>query len=131
VGSRPAQLLKWDAKLAEGTEEVLDVLLRKAKEGDARCIELYLQRVYPAPRRGTLIPCVEGFPELDGMTSVGAAMRRVVTEVAEGRTTVEEGTALADLLDRLREVIEATEVAEMVERIERARKEGTDEEGEY
>jgi hypothetical protein len=105
-GSRNKATVILDALGDDDAREVLDVVLRRAKEGDVRAAEIVLNRVWPAPKGR---PVVVDLPPINTPADAVTASAVVLAAVAEGRLTTSEAGAMLGLLETHMQAVELAE----------------------
>jgi hypothetical protein len=95
-GSRNKATVILDALGGDEARTVLDVVVRRAKEGDMRAAEILLNRAWPAPKGR---PVVLDLPPIDTPSDAATASAVVLTAVAEGRLTPSEAATMLGLLE--------------------------------
>jgi hypothetical protein len=103
-GTRAAIYAQLDGLAAAAGPEILQALVDKAKEGDARAADILLRRAWPE-RKGR--PLRFSMPELSGPAGLVEAMSAVTAGVANGDLTPDEATAIASVVEIHRKVIVA------------------------
>jgi hypothetical protein len=108
-------LLALDKVGADNARAILDATVEAAKDGDIRAAELILSRVWPA-RKGR--PVQLALPPLLTGADLPAALASVVTAVASGDLTPDEGEAMATILETHRRGIELVDHERRLEELE-------------
>jgi hypothetical protein len=103
--NRATQILAalTDADATEIQKAVID----KAKKGDMVAARIILDRIAPAPRGR---PISFPLPKANNAAGVLAAHAAMIDAVAKGTITVDEGTAISQLLSAQLKAIETTEI---------------------
>src|SRR5262245_31791796 len=118
VGSknRTTQLLE---RLAEGeAEQILQTLVEKAKAGDAACLRMLMDRLWPL-RRGH--PVELDVPPLNTATDVINTFAALWRGLTEGRLTPDEASTLSTLMERTMQVMTQQEILKRIEILEKDR----------
>jgi hypothetical protein len=105
-GSRNKATVILDALGYDEAREVLDVVVRRAKEGDMRAAEILLNRVWPVPKGR---PVVLDLPPVNTPADAVTASAVVLAAVAEGRLTPSEAGTLLGLLETHMQAVELAE----------------------
>ena len=105
-----------DALAATEAAGVLRAVIDAAKEGDMRACEIVLSRAWPA-RKGQ--PRAFELRAIESADDVAGAVGDVLKAVAGGRMTIDEGAAVADIIEARRKAIELIEFRERLEAVER------------
>lgn len=115
AGSRSKVLVALDA-LAEGeVEEIVRVMIEKAKAGDSIAAKTVLERVWP-PRKGARLQF--DLPTISKPQELPGAIEVVNRQVADGDLSPDEGALIVGLLDAQRKAIETSELAARVAALE-------------
>ena len=83
--------------------DVLHAIVAKAKDGDPRCAELVLSRIWPQ-RKGRAVSF--DVPVLETTTDLAMALGAIATAVGAGELTPAEGHSVAAVLEMQRRAIE-------------------------
>lgn len=111
--SRVARLL--DDVAMEDAKDVLGKVLEMAKGGDATAARLVLDRVWPVPKgRANAVD----LPNMLTANDVVSGVAAVVSAVAAGEISTEEGRDLAGILETHRKAIETTELEARIAQLE-------------
>jgi hypothetical protein len=98
-------------------------LTRKAIElalaGDTVALRLCLERIIPARKSR---PTGFAMPKLETVADVPAALATVATAISEGVLTVEEGAAVAGMIEVHRKAIETCDIEARISALEEARR---------
>jgi hypothetical protein len=116
-GSRCKALQALDAIGDENAQQILTVVIAKAKKGDVRSCEIVLDRCWPA-REGR--PLAFPLPEIVQPSDIVAAIGTLLSGVASGTLTSEEAQNIVCLFDGLRRAHEATALERRVSALEEA-----------
>jgi hypothetical protein len=114
-GSRAEAFAILDNMAAEAAERVLQALVAKAEEGDARAADLVLRRSWPE-RKGR--PVQFAMPTLCSAASLTEAMSAVAAAMAAGEISPDEAVAVAGVLEIQRKVIALEDHEERLKAIE-------------
>lgn len=114
-GSRHEALKALDAIGAEGATEIMRAVVDAARTGDMRAADILLRRLWPE-RKGR--PVALALPPLTGAASIADALAAVVSAVADGDVSPEEGQAVAAILETQRKAIETAELEARIAALE-------------
>lgn len=117
-GSRNKRTLLVEQLLEGELENMAAVLVKLARSGDVRAICEILNRVAP-PRRGAPI-VIAGFPRIESVSDVPAAMAKLAESVAAGETSPEEAASVASVLKEYVASVETVALAERVAELEKS-----------
>jgi hypothetical protein len=99
-------LTKLADVLADGdVEEIIKVVVEKAKKGDLTAAALVLNRVAPAPRARAVEIDLPPVGQHNGAEAIIKSFAEIVRAVATGAILPAEGIELAGLIDRQRQAI--------------------------
>lgn len=105
--------MKLRAKLATGADDVAEVVLEKAREGDMQACKLILERIVPAIK-----PSAESIRfALDGDTPTDQA-RSIMAAIADGTIPPDQGKALIEALATVARIAELDELARRIAELE-------------
>jgi hypothetical protein len=107
VGARHRTTLAVEALLAGQAEALTQTAVQAALGGDMVAMRLCLERIAPARRSA---PIRIELPQTSTITQVGDAITAVITAVAAGELTPDEGEVLVGLLEARRRAIETVEI---------------------
>jgi hypothetical protein len=110
-------LLALDAIGAEGAADVLRKVVESAKEGDMRAAEILVKRVWPE-RKGR--PINVTLPPMETAADLVKAIGAVVSAVAAGDISPDEGQALSSMIETHRRAIETEDLERRLAAIEAA-----------
>ena len=117
TGSRNRASLLLD-RMADGeAEAVLASVLTAAKAGDMAAAKLLLDRIWPT-RKGRLVHLE--LPELRTPADLAAALGAVGQAVGRGAISLEEGSAVAAVLEGQRRAIETAQLEQRLAALEAA-----------
>ncbi len=103
--------------LLEGEGEALTrKVIEKATAGDAVCLRLCFERLYPV-RRGR--PISVELPNVETADDVAKAQGAILAAVATGDLTPDEGQVVSGILEGKRKAIETAEIERRVAALER------------
>jgi len=107
-------------QLAEGdAEEIMQVVITKAKAGDIAALKLILPRLWPAPRT----PAIKiALPDTSTAAGLAEAVDRIIAGVSVGRLSPEQARDLSSLITARKGILETTVLAERIEALEQAMK---------
>lgn len=115
AGSRNKATLLLDRLGSAAAQEILDVVLQAAKEGDLEAANIILRRVWPVPKGR---PRKFTVRDVTCLADVPGAVSDVLRAVASGELTTEEGGAVASIIETTRKALESEEVAARLKRLE-------------
>jgi hypothetical protein len=96
---------------------IIDVTVREAKAGEPWAAQEILKRIWPVPR-GRLLKFP--LPPLETVSDVSAAIGAVTQACANGLLTVDEASALADILERHAAILKADAIERRLRALEDA-----------
>src|SRR5687767_4198896 len=105
-----------DRLLADHAEDVIERIIRAAKQGDVGAMRLVIDRLTP-PRRARPLQ-LEGFPLLHTLDDCDAAMSLILKATAEDRIDLDQGKALSDMVAEKRKCLEAVQLEARVAALE-------------
>src|SRR5258707_10447608 len=110
-----------DARGAAKAGDLFEIAFRQADEGNTTALKMLLDRVWPVGRGR---PLGIAMPEAPTVIDMLAASTAVANAVLAGEASVQEGTAIAELLKAHEEVVERHDVVQdLAQKLEaRARK---------
>ena len=118
---RPRKIVKMaadalDVRLSEAADDLYDVAVRLAREGNERMLKMLLDRLWPAGRsRGLEIDA----PEINKPRDLLTAISRVTNATFAGEATAGEGAAVAKVLRAHRDIIEDVDFDERLTALEK------------
>jgi hypothetical protein len=121
-GAVSAAAAALDQAAAEAQQELLNVVLEKARAGDLKAIEMVWARVWPL-RRGR--PVAFSAPPVRGMDDVLPAKAAVTAAVLNGEIAAHEGQKVLDVIEAHRVQISDDELRAMYPIGVRRKQEGT------
>lgn len=101
--------------MEDGAQEVVQVILDAAKQGDLAAAKLVIERIAPPMRER---PLQIDLPAVDTAAGINAAQSMIVKAVGTGELLPGEGTALATMLDNKRKAIETEEMERRISELE-------------
>ena len=101
-------------RISERGDELLDVVLAKALDGDLLALKLCLERLCP-PQKELPLPAIK-LPEIAGAEDLPKATEALMQAAASGSMTP---SALAAMTAVVRAHVEAVQTADLAERIRR------------
>jgi hypothetical protein len=104
-----------EALSQEDAAAIQKAVIDKAKKGDMVAARIILDRIAPAPRGR---PISFPLPKANDAAGVLAAHAAMIDAVAKGTITVDEGTAISQLLSAQLKAIESTETESRLRAIE-------------
>jgi hypothetical protein len=114
-GTRNATLIALDAIGSEGAQEILQKAVELAKAGDARSMEIILQRIWPV-RKGR--PVALDLPAVTTAQNVQDALAAVIEAMGEGEITPDEAAAVSSIIETQRRTIETLTLEQRIEALE-------------
>ncbi len=114
-GAKNRVLLALDRVGADNAQAILEVAVEAARSGDLRAVELILSRAWPA-RKGR--PVSLALPLVQTAADLPGALAAVVAAVTAGDVTLEEGQAVAAILEAQRRGIELADHERRLEALE-------------
>jgi hypothetical protein len=115
-GTRSKVLAELDRLGAEGAQKVLEAVLDAAQRGDMTAASIILKRCWPEFRGR---PVRLELPGTATATDVVAALAAIVSAVAGGRISPEEGQAVSAVIETQRRAMETVELAARIEALEK------------
>jgi hypothetical protein len=107
--------------MAEGQgSAIITKLIAKAKKGDIRAIEIVATRIWPA-RKSRQVQFK--LPAIENVSDILSAHTAVISAVADGELTPDEGAILSTLLNNKRETITAVDFEQRLAALEAGRSE--------
>jgi hypothetical protein len=100
---------------ATAAADVLAAVIRKAREGDAYCARLILQRCWPPRKARVPFP----MPTLATTDDLPRALAAVVEAIASGTLSPDEASAIATVLQAQMRAVELIELDHRMKEIER------------
>jgi len=113
-GARNRATLAAEAILQAGAEQLALKCLELALKGDTLALKLALERLVPPAKDR---PLSVRLPPVKTAADIPPALTRVLADVAAGRLTPSEGTAIAGLLERAGAAFERAALADLEQRI--------------
>jgi len=98
-----------DARVAAKARDLFDMAFRQADEGNTTALKMLLDRVWPVGRGR---PLGIAMPQAPTVIDMLAASTAVANAVLAGEASVQEGTAIAELLKAHEEVVERHDVVQ-------------------
>ena len=120
TGSRHAALQALDAIGADGAAEIMEAVVKAAKDGDMRAADILLRRLWPE-RKGRPVPVA--LPPITDAAGLVAALAAITAAVGDGELSPEEGQAVAGILETQRRAIETVELDHRITALEARSKE--------
>ena len=106
-GSRNKATIAIESLLQGQAEELTQIVIKKALEGDSVALRLCLERIAPAPKDQ---PVSFSLPKMKNAMDASEAAGSVLTAVSEGELTPIEATRVMGLIDSYRRTLELTEI---------------------
>ncbi len=99
----------------EAAEAVLQTVISKAMDGDHASAALVLSRAWPAKKNRSV---AVDMPTVETTADIMVALSAVLSSVADGTLTPDEGTALSGILEVKRKAIEQLALEERIAALE-------------
>jgi len=126
TGSRNKTTQAAQGLLSEYAEPVTKKCLTMAMHGDSTAMRLVMERILPARRSA---PLQFKLPKMESLSDIPKGAQAILTAVAKGRLTMDEGDRLMALLERYGRVLETIVILPRLEAVEQhqkqQRREGT------
>lgn len=107
-----------EALLEGQTEALTQKAVQMALDGDTTALRLCLERLIPPAKSR---PVRLTLPELRSASDISSALAKVVESVAAGEITLDEGSAVAGLLEVQRKAVETEELERRLTALETER----------
>ena len=107
------------AMMGGQVEQLTEVVVARALEGDMAAMKLILDRLVPTAKEAPIEPGAVTLPELTS-SSVPGAVAAVVSSVASGALLPGQGQALVAMLDNFRKATELQEIEARLTALEQA-----------
>ena len=114
-GSRNKATLAIESLLEGQAEELTQIAIKKALEGDTVALRLCMDRIAPAPKDH---PVLFSIPKMNNAMDASEAAGSVLTAVSEGELTPIEATRVMGLIDSYRRTLELTEIERRLQALE-------------
>jgi hypothetical protein len=114
-GARNATLVALDAIGSAGAQEILRKAVELAKDGDARSMEIILQRIWPI-RKGR--PITLDLPAVTTAQNVQDALAAVIKAMGDGEITADEAAAVSAIIETQRRTIETLALEQRIAALE-------------
>lgn len=115
-GTRNAALVALDKIGLDSAQALLQTVIKKALDGDMLAARILLDRAWPV-RKGR--PVTFTLPPTETAADVVQSLARLLEAVADGQLTLEEGQALASIIESQRKAIETTELDARITELEK------------
>lgn len=115
TGSRNKATLAVEALLQGQAEQIGQVCIQKALDGDTTALRLVMERVAPV-RKGR--PVEIAMPKVENAAGVVAAIGSVLQALGDGRLTPEETATIAGALEVQRRSLEVADLERRIEQLE-------------
>ena len=102
--------------MSDDVEGVVRSVLNKAKDGDMQAAKIVLDRIVP-PRKGRQIEA--DIPEANDLKGVAEAQAAILSAVADGILTPDEGKTVSEIVESRRKAIETLELEQRISELER------------
>ena len=96
-------------------EELTQIAIKKALEGDSVALRLCLERIAPAPKDQ---PVSFSLPKMHNALDASVAAGSVLNAVSDGELTPIEATRVMGLIDSYRRTLELTEIEQRLQALE-------------
>lgn len=106
-GSRNKSIRPAQALFDRYAEQVVGKCLSQALKGDAKALQLCLDRILPVRRE---VPLKLGKLPVGTIQDLSRASEKVMAQVVTGRLTATQGQAVSEMIERRRKVIETEEL---------------------
>ena len=116
-GSRNKATLAIESLLEGQAEELTQIAIKKALEGDSVALRLCMDRVAPPPKDAAV---TFSMPTMSNALDAAEAAGSVLKAVSAGELTPIEATRVMGLIDRYRRTLELTETEERLQVLETA-----------
>jgi hypothetical protein len=114
-GARHKVTRAVEALLEGQSEQLTQVAINKALEGDTTALRLCLERIAP-PRKDS--PVQFDLPVMSNASEAAVAAQAVLKAVSEGEVTPLEGASVMGLVESYRRTLEVTELEERLVQVE-------------
>jgi hypothetical protein len=114
-GKKSASTVLLRAILEDEGEEIIRKVIDNAKDGDSVCMKLCVERLIPVAREREVR--LE-LPKIETAEDVTKAIASVLTALAEGQITPNEGQSIAALLETHRKALETLQFEKRIEALE-------------
>lgn len=115
-GSRHRLTILAERLMEDDAQEVVRAVIEAARNGDMVAARLVLDRVLPVRKGGR--PVMFPLPPVMTPADLSAAVATLMSEVAAGRITAEEGVAVGGLLELQGKMLELHDLARRVSELE-------------
>jgi len=116
-GSRNKATLAIESLLEGQAEELTQIAIKKALEGDSVALRLCMERIAPAPKDQ---PVSFSLPQMNNALDASEAAGSVLNAVSNGELTPIESTRVLGLIESYRRTLELTEIEERLKALESA-----------
>jgi len=114
-GSRNKATIAIESLLQGQAEELTQIAIKKALEGDSVALRLCLERIAPAPKDQ---PVSFSLPKMHNALDASVAAGSVLNAVSDGELTPIEATRVMGLIDSYRRTLELTEIEQRLQALE-------------
>jgi len=114
-GSHNKATLAIESLIQGQAEELTQVAVTKALEGDSVALRLCMERIAPTPKDQ---PVSFSLPKMENALDASEVARSVLTAVSEGELTPVEATRVMGLIESYRRTLELTEIEERLQALE-------------
>ena len=116
-GSRNKATLAIESLLEGQAEELTQIAIKKALEGDSVALRLCMERIAPAPKDQ---PVSFSLPQMNNALDASEAAGSVLNAVSNGELTPIESTRVLGLIESYRRTLELMEIEERLKALESA-----------
>jgi hypothetical protein len=107
-GSRNHVHQAIDRLLADHAEDVIERIIRAAKQGDVGAMRLVIDRLTP-PRRSRPLQ-LQGFPVIESLADCDTAMSIILSATAQDLVDLDQAKTLTELVEVKRKCLEAVQL---------------------
>lgn len=115
AGSRSHATILAEKLMSEDIEDVVNAVVKAAKDGDMTACRLILERLVPARKDG---PVNLTMPEMKTADDAAKALAASIESVARGELTPAEATAVSGLIENFRKALETSELEARITKLE-------------
>lgn len=115
VGSKSKVSQLVNNMIAERAEDVTEVLVQNALDGDSGCLKLIIERLAPAPKDGHIN--IE-LPNIEQSGDLSKAIAMVISSVGKGDITPHEGQSLVKMFEGWKSAYSLEEIETRINQLE-------------
>jgi hypothetical protein len=115
TGSRNKATQAAQGLLSEYAEPITKKCLTMAMQADSTAMRLVMERILPARRSA---PLQFKLPKMKSLSDIPKGAQAILTAIAKGQLTMDEGDRLMALLERYGRVLETTGILPRLEALE-------------